>query len=406
MTESFDDASSGGRRWRAPFAADPAFWGRRLVEEPDSAFRSPFQRDRDRIIHSSAFRRLKGKTQVFVDVEGDHFRTRLTHTLEVAQVARSIARPLGLDEDLTEAIALGHDLGHPPYGHAGERALDRCLAAHGGFDHNVQTLRVVTRLERRYPRFDGLNLSLAAIDGLAKHGGAIEAARSDPGAAALRLLLRRHGLDPARQPTLEAQAAAVADDIAYDAHDVEDGLRAGLLDFEQLRVAPLVGGLLAAIDREHPGLDVERTRCEIQRRMITVMIEDVVAETRARLRAAGVASADDVIACPQPLCELSPTLATSERALKALLFRTVYHAPDVLARTGEAEATVARLFAAFVADPGLLPEPWQPASGAGAAEIARTVGDYLAGMTDRFAEGEARRLFANGQFAGARGLGQ
>src|SRR5205085_2522771 len=303
-------------RERAPYASDPGLSRGRAHPEPPSAFRNAFRRDADRIIHASAFRRLGYKTQVFVFHEGDHFRTRLTHTLEVAQIARSLARALGLDEDLAEALALAHDLGHPPFGHAGERALDRCLEACGGFDHNAQTLRVVTALERRYPLFDGLNLCWETLEGLVKHNGPLVDRAGNPigryRAAglpqAIRMQSARHDLELWSFASAEAQVAALADDIAYDAHDIDDGSRAGLFSLDDLAGVPFVADVLGAIRTEHPGLDPSRLVHELIRRLITLMIEDVIGETGRRLAALAPRSADDVRHALAPVGAFSPAM--------------------------------------------------------------------------------------------------
>ena len=314
--------------WRAPYATDPAVSRGRIHAEPEDPLRSPFQRDRDRIIHSNAFRRLKHKTQVFIQHEGDHFRTRLIHTLEVAQIARSIARPLGLDEDLAEALALAHDLGHPPFGHAGERALDEALSAYEGFDHNAQSLRVVTELEHRYALFDGLNLTFETHEGLVKHNGPLldAAGRADRAVYAGAKLPYRHPRLPGAagpgasisSPGLEAQVAAIADDIAYDCHDMEDGLRAGLINLHDLEEQPLPAPILAAIHAAFPGLDPARVVHELVRRTITVMILDVLAETQRRIEEADVGSADAVRRAGRPLVGFSPELARGGAAPEAL----------------------------------------------------------------------------------------
>jgi dGTPase len=387
-----------GERWRAPYASDPAASRGRIHAEPEDPLRSSFQRDRDRVVHSNAFRRLMHKTQVFVQHEGDHFRTRLTHTLEVAQIARSIARPLGLDEDLAEALALAHDLGHPPFGHAGERALDRALARHGGFDHNAQSLRVVAELERRYPLFDGLNLTWETHEGLVKHNGPVlapagaESSGGFPGA--LPACAERQDLELALFAGLEAQVAAISDDIAYDCHDLEDGLRAGLVRLSDLQEQELAGKLLAVIAADHPRLDPARTVHALIRRMITAMIGDVLAEAGARIAAAGVASADEARRAGRALVGFSPALAEPEAALKGFLHDRVYRHPTVMEPVRRAEALVAELFDAFAADPTLMPGEWgRGLDSADPAGVARRVADYVAGMTDRYAVSEHRRLF-------------
>jgi dGTPase len=387
-----------GERWRAPYALDPAKSRGRLHDEPECDLRSPFQRDRDRVIHSNAFRRLRHKTQVFIRQEDDHYRTRLTHSLEVAQIARSIARPLGLDEDLAEALALAHDLGHPPFGHAGERALARAMADFGGFDHNAQSLRVVTSLERRYPGFDGLNLTWEALEGLAKHNGPLIRPSQGSGEAALpyavAVVQRRTDLALAQFASLEAQAAALSDDIAYDAHDLEDGLRSGLLALDALEPLALPGEALRAIAAAHAGLDRGRTIHALIRRLITMMIEDAIGETARRIDAAGVASPEAVRGAGAPLCGFSPAMAEAEAELKRFLLANLYRSEAVMRPVREAEALVARLFDAYCEAPARLPEEWrQGLDLADRQAVARRAADYIAGMTDRFAVAEHRRLF-------------
>ncbi|MEX0853012.1 MAG: deoxyguanosinetriphosphate triphosphohydrolase [Bauldia sp.] len=386
---------------RAPYASDPATSRGRLFGEPPSPERTEFERDRDRVVHSTAFRRLKEKTQVFLYDEGDHYRTRLTHTLEVAQIARALARSLRLDEDLAEALALAHDLGHPPFGHAGERALDAAMADRGGFDHNAQSLRVVTRLERRYPRFDGLNLTWETLEGLVKHNGPL----TDEGGRPVGRFAER-GLPLAiadysgRQDLWlwshagpEAQAAAIADDIAYDAHDLDDGLRAGLLDLDGLMDTVLVGPILADIRTEYPGLAVERTRAELIRRVISAMIADVVGESRSRLDGLRPDSADAVRRAGWPVIGFSAAIAAADRAIKQKLGRDVYRHQRVREVMDKAEGVVRRLFARYWSDPEALPDAWRHQAGDDEARRARRIADFLAGMTDRYAVGEYRRLF-------------
>jgi dGTPase len=395
------DRTGEGRGERAAYAADPWRSRGRLHPEPASATRSPFQRDRERIVHSTAFRRLSQKTQVFLVDEGDHYRTRLTHTIEVAQIARAIARALRLDEDLAEAIALAHDLGHPPFGHAGERALDAAMARFGGFDHNAQTLRVVTRLERRYPAFAGLNLTWETLEGLVKHNGPLTEAGGAPAGryrdkgvpAAIGEYAALQDLRLATHAGAEAQAAAIADDIAYDSHDVDDGLRAGLLTLDALAEAPLAREILAGIADEHPGLSPVRTAHELVRRLITAMIEDVVAESLLRLGQAGAGSADAVRARGAPVVAFSPAMAAEDAAIKGVLLRDVYRNLRVIDVMGRAEQVVSRLFAHYLADPAAMPAEWRPAPDADERRRARHVADFLAGMTDRYALGEHRRLF-------------
>jgi dGTPase len=392
----------GGVRWTAPYACDPRETRGRIHPEPASPTRSEFQRDRDRIVHSTAFRRLTHKTQVFVFHEGDHYRTRLTHTLEVGQIARAVARALGLDEDLAETLALAHDLGHTPFGHTGEEALDRCLAAHGGFEHNAQTLRIVTRLERRYAAFDGLNLTWETLEGLVKHNGPLlEAA----GGAAARYAARgipqaildydaHHPLDLATHAGGEAQAAAIADDIAYDAHDIDDGLRAGFFPIEALRAVPFLAGLLAEIERLHPGLDPARRVHELIRRVITRFVEGVIAESARRLDRLAPASPAAIRAAEGPVIAFPAELEEADRGIKAFLFPHLYRHPRLLSVRGQAEAAIRSLFEAFVARPGAMPEEWSAGlAGAGEERVARRVADYIAGMTDNYALAEHRRLF-------------
>jgi dGTPase len=389
-------------RPRAPYAADPERGRGRLHAEPPSQTRSDFRRDCDRIIHSSAFRRLAYKTQVFVPHEGDHYRTRLTHTLEVTQIARSLARALGLDEDLAEGSALAHDLGHPPFGHAGERALDRCLADHGGFDHNAQTLGVVTRLERRYADFDGLNLTWDTLEGLVKHNGPLTDRAGAPVgrhaargvAAAILDYCRMQDLELWRHASAEAQAGAIADDIAYDAHDIDDGLRAGLFAIDDLDSLPLAGDILAEIARRHPGLDPARHAHELVRRLITRMIEDVLAESARRLDAIGARSAADVRDAAGPVVAFSPAMAATDQAIKAFLLPRMYRHARVMRIMGDAERLVADLFARYSAEPQALPEEWRHGlERADAGQRARHIADFIAGMTDRFALIEHARLF-------------
>ncbi|HMH72129.1 MAG TPA: deoxyguanosinetriphosphate triphosphohydrolase [Bradyrhizobium sp.] len=388
---------------RSVYACDPERSRGRLFAEPPSKTRSPFRRDCDRVIHSTAFRRLKYKTQVFVFHEGDHYRTRLTHSLEVAQIARALARQLGLDEDLTEALALAHDLGHPPFGHAGERALDACMQAHGGFDHNAQTLRVVTSLEHRYPEFDGLNLTWETLEGIVKHNGPL-AERS--GAAVGRY--RDHGIpsgisDYTRTydlelwsfASLEAQVAAIADDIAYDAHDIDDGLRAGLFTVDDLKIMPLTADIIADIARHYPDLDDDRRGAELVRELISYLIGAVVSESRSRLQAAKPNSVDDVRNHGEVLIAFSPGAAQAEAEIKAFLKQRMYRHPRVMHIMGDAEQILFDLFARYQKVPGDLSPEWLP-PGADAeteTERARRIGNFIAGMTDRFALTEHQRLF-------------
>jgi dGTPase len=387
---------------RAPYASAPDSSRGRLYPEPVSATRNAFRRDCDRIIHATAFRRLAHKTQVFVFHEGDHFRTRLTHTLEVTQIARALARALGLDEDLAEALALAHDLGHPPFGHAGERALDRCLAACGGFDHNAQTLRVVTALERRYPAFDGLNLSWETLEGIVKHNGPLIARDGSPVEAyrerglphTIAVHNRMQDLELRSFASAEAQLAAIADDIAYDAHDIDDGLRAGLFVLEDLAGVPLIRDILRAIRDQHPALDAPRLAHELVRRLITAMIEDVIAETAGRLRRLAPRSADDVRRARQPVAGFSPAMAEADRAIKGFLYPRMYRHERVMRIMGDAERLVCGLFARYLERRGDMPAEWaQTADEADEAARLRHIADFIAGMTDRYALLEHARLF-------------
>ena len=387
---------------RARYACDPASSRGRLYVEPESKSRSAFRRDCDRVIHSTAFRRLKHKTQVFVSDEGDHFRTRLTHTLEVAQIARALARALGLDEDLAEALALAHDLGHPPFGHAGERALDECLAAFGGFDHNAQTLRVVTTLERRYPDFDGLNLTWETLEGLVKHNGPLTDGAGRPvgryGEAGVPETIldysRRQDLDLWSFPGLEAQVAAVADDIAYDAHDIDDGIRAGLFGIDDLAAVALPGRIIAGIGEAYPALDASRLVPEFIRRLIGLLIEDVVAETGRRLAVLAPRSADDARRAASPSAGFSPAITEADRAIKAFLRTRMYRHGRVMHVMDQAAGVVRSLFARYSTDFSILPPEWQEGlADADAPARARRIADFIAGMTDRYALAEHGRLF-------------
>ena len=377
---------------RAIYACDPEASRGRLVAEPPSKTRSPFRRDCDRVIHSTAFRRLKYKTQVFVFHEGDHYRTRLTHSLEVAQVARALARQFGLDEDLTETLALAHDLGHPPFGHAGERALDACLKDHGGFDHNAQTLRMVTSLEHRYPEFDGLNLTWESLEGVVKHNGPL--AGGIP--AAIADYDGIHDLELWSFASLEAQVAAIADDIAYDAHDIDDGLRAGLFRLDDLLEVPLTAEIIAAIGKRYPRLDDVRRGAELVRELISHLIGAVIVESRRRLEVAQPMSVDAVRKHGAPLIGFSSTVAEAEAGIKAFLKQHMYRHRRVMRVMTEAEQIVFDLFARYQRDPSELPAEWLPQDGAdGESETvrARRIGNFIAGMTDRFALTEHQRLF-------------
>jgi dGTPase len=373
---------------RAPYAVRIETARGRLHPEAEAASRSPWQRDRDRIIHSSAFRKLQYKTQVFVNHEGDFFRTRLTHSIEVAQIARSVARELGLEEDLAEALALAHDLGHPPFGHAGEEALNAAMADYGGYDHNAQALKIVTHLESRYAAFDGLNLAWETLEGLAKHNGPLH----EP-PALIAAYDERHPLDLTSHASAEAQVAAMADDIAYHSHDLDDGLRAGLFDADDIADLPIVGEALAAARAVCVGLPASRLRHETIRRVIDVLVSDLVAETRRRLADLSPASADDIRRAGHPVVAFTPAMAADNRAVKSFLFAHMYRHWRVNRMTAKARRVTGELFALLHHDPSTLPEHWRVVAGpAGSLQAAQTVGDYIAGMTDRFAVGEHRRL--------------
>lgn len=391
-----------GAQPRADYAVNPDESRGRLYAEPASPTRTPFQRDRDRIIHSAAFRRLKHKTQVFVYHEGDHFRTRLTHTIEVSQIARSLARALRLDEDLAECLALAHDLGHTPFGHEGEDVMHECMAPYGGFDHNAQSLRVVTRLERRYADFDGLNLSWETLEGLVKHNGPLMTREGEPlgkfaGSElpfAVRRFAEEYDLWLWSWPSAEAQAAAIADDIAYDAHDLDDGLRAGLFEVEEMREVPFLASILEEVDARYPGLELPRRIHEIVRRSITRMVEDVISEGILRLGKLDPQSANDIRNASGAVVDFSPGMQLAEKEVKAFLFAHVYRHEDVLAVRRQVSKVVRDLFDRYMAEPGAMPDEWrQGLEGADRAAIARRVCDYIAGMTDRYAVDEHRRLF-------------
>jgi dGTPase len=381
----------------APFAARAGACRGRLHGEPESAHRSPFQRDRDRIIHSSAFRRLKHKTQVFVEHEGDYYRTRLTHSIEVAQIARTIARTLRLNEDLAEAVALAHDLGHTPFGHTGEDALADCMAQYGGFDHNAQALKIVTALERHYAEFDGLNLSWETLEGIAKHNGPLLSAADAPTdnlPIAITEYNARHDLELHTRAGAEAQVAALSDDIAYVNHDLHDGLRAGLFTIDEAVALPLIGDCFAEVDAAYPGLEPSRRRHEALRRVFGLMVEDVLAESGHLLKARAPASMAAVQALDVPVITFSGRMAGDIEVIKSFLFRRMYRHYKVRRMRNKATAVVRDLFDIFLGDPGLMPVEWNDAAAEAASEElrARTVADYIAGMTDRFALEEHRVL--------------
>jgi dGTPase len=397
------DKVSFGREGLAPFACKALDSRGRLFPESESPTRTPFQRDRDRIIHSTAFRRLKHKTQVFVYHEGDHYRTRLTHSIEVAQIARSLARGLRVDEDLAEALALSHDFGHTPFGHTGEDALDELMRDYGGFDHNAQSLRIVTSLERHYAEFDGLNLTWETLEGLVKHNGPLER-KPDNGKSPIpipRPILEYnalHDLDLARHSGLEAQCAAIADDIAYNAHDLDDGLRAGLFELDDLASLPLTGDFLGEVQQRYPGLDNNRTTHEVVRRQITAMVEDVLATTRRNLARLSPHSDDDIRGAGTTLVTFSSEMSIAERRIKAFLRDRMYRAPSVMKVRDNAQIIVRDLFRAYFFGDAQMPtdwgQNWEDANlRLDEQKRARLVADFLAGMTDRYALSEHKRLF-------------
>lgn len=374
---------------RSPLASDPARSRGREFAHNASETRGPrsaFQRDRDRIIHSIAFRRLKSKTQVFVAPDGDHYRTRLTHSLEVAQIGRVLARSLGLDEDLTEALCLAHDIGHPPFGHAGEKALHEASARQGGFDHNAQTLRTLMRLERPYPAHDGLNLSWEVLEGLAKHNGPVCAPHP-----ALAELDADYPLDLPHWSSLEAQVAAVADDIAYDNHDIDDGLRAGFLRLDDLLTIDWVADGWRAVERQYPGVERSRLLRELVRNQIGLMVNDVIAHTKAMTQ--GLASVEDVRAAGQMQAGFSPVMHEQERRLKAFMYERLYYHPEQVAAAEKAREVVARLYAAYEQEPELMGEGWFETMPDGESARTRHIVDYIAGMTDRFALGQCQQIY-------------
>ncbi|TCL67276.1 deoxyguanosinetriphosphate triphosphohydrolase [Rhizobium sp. BK251] len=384
---------------RAVYAADPWNTRGRLYGEASSPTRSDFQRDRDRIVHTTAFRRLKHKTQVFIAQDGDHYRTRLTHTIEVAQIARALARALKLDEDLAEGVALVHDFGHTPFGHTGEDALHEALTPYGGFDHNAQSLRIVTKLERRYAEFDGLNLTWETLEGLVKHNGPLLRADGQPvhGTVPQPILdySELHDLELASYASLEAQVAAIADDIAYNTHDIDDGLRSGYLDFEMLEEIPFLAGLMAEVRDRYPGLEESRFTHEIMRRQITRMVEDVISVAQERLAILKPQSAQDVRNADRVVATFSEAMATTDRQIKALLFKRIYRHPDIMRIRAGAAQIVTDLFGAYMNDPREMQSHYWVDHIAGLADAAkaRHVGDYLAGMTDTYAVSAHRRLF-------------
>ena len=377
----------------ASYACHPGASRGRLHPEAGGEARGPrdmFQRDRDRIIHSIAFRRLRHKTQVFVSPDGDHFRVRLTHSLEVAQIGRTTARTLGLNEDLTEALCLAHDIGHPPFGHAGEDALEVALEAHGGFDHNAHTLRTLMLLESPYPRFRGLNLSWEMLEGLAKHNGPV----TRPGWA-MRELDAMVPLDLESHASLEAQLAAISDDIAYDNHDIDDGLRAGLLTLDQLLDVPLVRLCWDRVRARYPDVPQDRLLRELVREQIGVMANDLIASTRRNIADAGVETVEDVRALGRTLVCFSPELTAQERELKRFMYATLYHHPEQLAAADRARIIVADLFRAYQANPALMPPEWRDGCTGDEPARSRHIADFIAGMTDRYAEKRHAEIFGS-----------
>ncbi|MBL0923697.1 MAG: deoxyguanosinetriphosphate triphosphohydrolase [Sphingomonadaceae bacterium] len=375
----------------APYASHPERSRGRLHPEPERDIRGPrniFQRDRDRIIHSIAFRRLRHKTQVFISPDGDHYRVRLTHSLEVAQIGRTIARALGLNEDLTEALCLAHDIGHPPFGHAGEDALEQAMKPFGGFDHNAQTLRTLTRLECPYPTWPGLNLSWELLEGLAKHNGPV----STPGWA-LAEVNDEFDLMLGEQPSLEAQIAAISDDIAYDNHDIDDGIRAGIIGIDQLLELPFVASRWEAISARYPDVKPRRLVSELTREQIGVMVNDVIDSTRTRIASVGVGSVEDIRDAGVMIGGFSPEMAGRERRLKAFMYRNLYHHPTQVEAAARANHIVAGLFEAYRTDPAQLPPEWLESLPTVEPQRSRHIADFLAGMTDRYASDRYREIF-------------
>ncbi|MBB4437354.1 MULTISPECIES: deoxyguanosinetriphosphate triphosphohydrolase [Rhizobium] len=388
-----------GSSERAVYAADPWTTRGRLYPEDESPTRSDFQRDRDRIVHTTAFRRLKHKTQVFIAQDGDHYRTRLTHTIEVAQIARALARALKLDEDLAEGVALVHDFGHTPFGHTGEDALHEMLLPYGGFDHNAQSLRIVTKLERRYAEFDGINLTWESLEGLVKHNGPLLTADGvgTRGLVPQPILdyCELHDLELATYASLEAQMAAIADDIAYNTHDIDDGLRSGYLTFDMLEEIPFLAGLMAEVRARYPHLEPSRFTHEIMRRQITRMVEDVIGVAQQRLSLLRPENAADIRAADRVIATFSEGMAETDKQIKAMLFKRIYRNPDIMRIRAGAAQIVTDLFAAYMANPKEMQSHYwvDHIAGLSDAPKARHVGDYLAGMTDTYAISAHRRLF-------------
>jgi len=384
---------------RAVYATDPWTSRGRLYPETSSPTRSDFQRDRDRIVHTTAFRRLKHKTQVFISPDGDHYRTRLTHTIEVAQIARALARALRLDEDLAEGIALVHDFGHTPFGHTGEDALDAMLKPYGGFDHNAQSLRIVTKLERRYAEFDGINLTWETLEGLVKHNGPLMGrdGQGSHGPVPKPIIdyCQLHDLEIGTFASLEAQVAAIADDIAYNTHDIDDGLRSGYLNFEMLEDIPFLAGLMAEVRGLYPSLEKSRFTHEMMRRQITRMVEDVISVSQARLQDLKPESAGDIRAADRVMATFTPEMAETDKQIKKMLFSRIYRHPDIMRMRAGATQIMEDLFKVYMADPTEMQSHYwvDHIAGLGEPARARHVGDYLAGMTDTYAMRTHRRLF-------------
>ena len=397
---SIDTGALGfGSGERAVYSANPWASRGRMFAEGGSLTRSEFQRDRDRIVHTTAFRRLKHKTQVFISPDGDHYRTRLTHTIEVAQIARSLARALKVDEDLAEGVALVHDFGHTPFGHTGEDALDEMLKPYGGFDHNAQSLRIVTKLERRYAEFDGINLTWESLEGLVKHNGPLMTRTGEgtrgPVPQPIADYCQLHDLELDSYASLEAQLAAISDDIAYNTHDIDDGLRSGLLTFEMLEDVPFLSGLMAQVREKYPHLEATRFAYEITRRQITHMVEDVIGFAQANLKALNPQSAADIRAADHVVATFSPEMAETDRQIKKLLFSRIYRHPDIMRIRAGAAQIVQDLFRAYMDNPSLMRSHYwvNQIPGLGETARARHVGDYLAGMTDTFAVKAHGELF-------------
>lgn len=381
--------SKGANAYLAPYASIPENTKGRLYKEAEDPGRSAYQRDRDRIVHSAAFRRLEYKTQVFVYHEGDHYRTRLTHSLEVAQLARSIARELLLDEDLAEAIALSHDLGHPPFGHAGEEALHDAMKDFGGFDHNAQTLRAITKLESKYAGFDGLNLTWECLEGIAKHNGPV---KNPP--RAMQEYNKKHNLRLDTYPNLEAQVASIADDIAYNSHDIEDGLRARLFKVQDLKEVPLIGEVFSEVSKKHKNIEESRLIHEAKRRMINLMVKDLVAETKKNITKNKIRNVDDVRNAGELVAKMSKEMSASHKQIKKFLFDNMYRHYKVNRMTSKAKRVVKDLFDFYINDLSCLPTHWRNAAeGKTKKEAAVVIADFIAGMTDRFALEEHKRIF-------------